>query len=216
MDKRFMNKVVIAVGFLVLLSGQQTLNNDAVVSLMKAGFSEDVIISAINRSQGSYDTSIDGLIALRNAGITNREISAIVAKAYSQTSPALVAPAAVGGPTVRAALSVPARSANKPRVFLRARSHSRGWNESRDQSMEMSKDFQEVCPEVQISVNQHLVDYSVELNHTEHSFVRENQMQIANKDGDLLSKTEGSIRAGSIKGGVKEACDAILADWAKK
>lgn len=207
-----MNKVVIAVGFLVLLSGQQTLNNDAVVSLMKAGFSEDVIISAINRSQGSYDTSIDGLIALRNAGITNKEISAIVAKASSQTS----APAAVGGPTARAALSVPARSANKPRVFLRARSHSRGWNESRDQSMEMSKDFQEICPEVQISVNQNLVDYSVELNHTEHSFVRENQMQIANKDGDLLSKTEGSIRALSIKGGVKEACEAILADWASK
>jgi hypothetical protein len=211
-----MSKVAIAVGFLVLLSGQQTLNNDAVVSLMKAGFSEDVIISAINRSQGSYDTSIDGLIALRNAGITNKEIAAIVAKAYSQTSPALVAPAAEGGPTVRTALSVPARSANKPRVFLRSRSHSRGWNESRDQSMEMSKDFQEICPEVQISVNQNLVDYSVELNHTEHSFVRENQMQIANKDGDLLSKAEGSIRAGSIKGGVKEACEAILADWAKK
>jgi hypothetical protein len=82
--------------------------------------------------------------------------------------------------------------------------------------MEMSKDFQEICPEVQISVNQNLLDYSVELNHTEHSFVRENQMQIANKDGDLLSKTEGSIRAGSIKGGVKEACEAILADWASK
>ena len=67
-----MSKVVIAVGFLVvypLLLAQQTLNNDSVVKLMKAGFSEDVIISAINRSLGSYDTSVDGLIALKNAGI---------------------------------------------------------------------------------------------------------------------------------------------------
>ena len=101
-----MSKVVIAVGFLVLLLGQQTLNNDSVINLMKAGFSEDVIISAINRSLGAYDTSVDGLIALKNAGITNKEISAIVAKAYP--------------PPARAALPVPAQS-NKPRVFARAK-----------------------------------------------------------------------------------------------
>src|SRR5271155_3608843 len=99
-----MSKVVIAVGFLVLLLGQQTLNNDSVVNLMKAGFSEDVIISAINRSLGAYDTSVDGLIALKNAGLTNKEISAIVAKAYPQTSAVLVAPAAEGAPAARAAL----------------------------------------------------------------------------------------------------------------
>ena len=87
-----MSKVVIAVGFLVLFFGQQTLNNDSVVNLRKAGFSEDVIISAINRSQGAYDTSVDGLIALKNAGITDKEISAIVAKAYPQSSAALVVP----------------------------------------------------------------------------------------------------------------------------
>jgi hypothetical protein len=210
MDECLMSKVIIAVGFLALLSGQQTLNNEAVVNLRKAGFSEDLIIAVINRSQGAYDASAGGLNALRDAGITDREISAIVAKASAQASAVLAAPP---GP---AALPLPARSANKPRVFLRARSHTRGWNESRDQSMEMSKDFQQICPEVQISVDPHLVDYSVELNHTEHSFVRENQMQIADKDGDLLANTEGSIKAESIKGGVKRVCDAIRADWARK
>ena len=198
-----MSKVVIAVGFLVLLLGQQTLNNDSVVNLMKAGFSEDVIISAINRSLGAYDTSVDGLIALKNAGITNKEISAIVAKAYP--------------PTARAALPVPAQSA-KPRVFLRAQSHSSGWHESRDQAMEMSKDFQEDCPEVQISVNPNLLDYTVELNHTEHSFLSQNQIRVANKDGDVVSGANGggSIKAGSIRGDVTKACQAIVADWAKK
>jgi hypothetical protein len=204
-----MNTIVIA-AVLMFLAGQQILSNDAVVNLMKAGFSEDVIISAINRSQASYDTSVDGLAALKSAGITDKEISAIVARAYQQPSAALVA-----GGAPQAALPVPAQPTIKPRVLLRAQSHSRGWTESRDQSMEMSKDFQEVCPEVQISLNQH-VDYSVQLNHTEHGFVRENQMQIANKDGDLLAKTDGSIRAVSIKGGVKKACEAILADWARK
>ena len=192
---------------------QQTLNNDSVVKLMKAGFSEDLIITTINRSQGSYDTSVDGLIALKNAGMTNKEIAAIVAKASPQTSAALVVPVAESAPTARAAptartaLAVPAQSANKPRVFLRAQSHSSGWNESRDQSMEMSKDFQEVCPGVQISLNQHLVDYTVELNHIEHDFLRDNQMQVANRDGDLVSRTKGG---GSIKGGVKKVWRSSL------
>ncbi len=203
-----MSKIVI--GFLVLLLGQQTLNNESVVNLMKAGFSEDVIVSAINRSPGAYDTSVDGLIALRAAGITAKEIAAIAAKAYPQSSAALVAPVVEGTPAVR--------TANKPRVFLRAQNHSSGWHESRDQSMEMSKDFQEVCPEVQISVNSHLLDYTVDLNHTEFDFVRQNQIQVVNKNGDLVSGTRGigSIKGPSIKGGVKKACEVILADWAKK
>ena len=194
----------------MLLLGQQTLNNESVVNLMKAGFSEDVIISAINRSPGAYDTSVDGLIALRAAGITAKEIAAIAAKAYPQSSAALVAPVVEGTPAVR--------TANKPRVFLRAQNHSSGWHESRDQSMEMSKDFQEVCPEVQISVNPHLLDYTVDLNHTESDFVRQNQIQVVNKNGDLVSGTRGigSIKGPSIKGGVKKACEVILADWAKK
>jgi hypothetical protein len=211
-----MSKARIAIGVVVLyplLLAQQTLNNDSVINLRKAGFSEDVIVSAINRSPGSYDTSQDGLIALKNAGLTNTEISAMIAKASAKTSTAQLAPVAGLSPSTRTALPIPAHAANKPRVFLRSQSHETGWNASKDQSMEMSKDFQEVCPDVQVSINQYVVDYSVELNHIEHSFVRYNQMQVANKNGDLVSKTRNS---GSIKGGVKQACEAIVADWASK
>jgi hypothetical protein len=211
-----MSRVLITIGFLVfspLLRAQQTLNNDSVVKLMKAGFSEEVIINKINHSPGFYDTSVDGLIALKTAGVTNPEISAIVAKSTASTTP-VVQSAPVGEVASLARVSAASSlAANKPRVFLRAQSHGSGWNASRDQSMEMSKDFQEVCPNVQISVNPHLVDYTVELNHIEHGFARDNQMQVANKDGDLVSKSNDG---GSIKGGVKKACTAILTDWAKK
>jgi hypothetical protein len=208
-----MSKALFAVGFVVFLISQQTLNNESVVGLMRAGFAEDVIIGAINRSLGAYDTSVDALVALKKAGITDKEIAAIVAKAASQKSAAQVVPVAEGAPVVRAALPVPVLRGNKPRVFLRARSHGSGWHESRDQAMEMSKDFLEVCPEVQVSVNQNYADYTVELNHSEYSFVRLNQIQVANKDGDLVS---GGGAGGSIKGDVKKACEAIVADWAKK
>jgi hypothetical protein len=45
-----------------LLLAQQTLNNDAVVKMVKMGFGEDLIVNAINHSPGAYDTSMDGLI----------------------------------------------------------------------------------------------------------------------------------------------------------
>ena len=206
-----MRKVLIALAVLLacpLLLSQQTMNNDSVVKLRQAGFSEEVIVSTINRSAGSYDTSVDALVALKNAGITNPEIKAMVAKA----SAAKMMPVAEAAPNTRAALPVPTPPGNKPRVLLRSQSHVTGWNMSRDQSMEMSKDFQDICPEVQISVNQNLMDYTVELNHIEHGLIRENQMQVADKNGDLISKAKGGA---TIKGGVKKACDAILADWAK-
>ncbi len=43
--------------------------------------------------------------------------------------------------------------------------------------------------------------------------MRDNQIQIANKDGDLISRTK---EGGSIRGDAKKACGVILADWSKK
>jgi hypothetical protein len=98
-------------------------------------------------------------------------------------------------------------------VFLQAQNHSNEWNATRDQSMEMSKDLEANYPAVRISLNQQAADYTVASNHIEHGFARDNQIQIANRDGDLISKTK---EGGSIKGDVKKACDTILANWAKK
>ena len=80
--------------------------------------------------------------------------------------------------------------------------------------MEMSKDFERICPDVRITLNQQMADYTVALNHIEVGlFARDNQFQIADKNGDLLTNTK---EGGSINGGVKKACGQILADWAKK
>jgi hypothetical protein len=100
---------------------------------------------------------------------------------------------------------------NRPRVFLQANSHGNTWNARRDQSIEMAKDFQKDCPEVRVSVAQNNADYTLILNHIEVGFSRDNQMEVANKSGDLLATRE----KGGIKGGVKEVCSIILADWQK-
>jgi TPR repeat protein len=77
--------------------------------------------------------------------------------------------------------------------------------------MEMSKDFEQACPGVRISINQQVADYTVILSHIELGlFVRDNQMQVADKNGDLISKTR---EGGSIGGNVDVVCSLIIMDW---
>lgn len=90
-----MRKSFLAVLFLVfasLLTAQQTLNNDGVIKMAKAGLSEDVIAAAVSSSPGTYDTSADALIALKSAGVGDKVVAAMVARASGATA----APAPAG------------------------------------------------------------------------------------------------------------------------
>ena len=107
-----MRKNVFAVLFLAIgsvLVAQQALNNDAVIKLVKAGLSDDLIVSTITAQAGSYDTSTDGLIALKTAGVSDKVVAAIVAKASASTgvAPASVTPFAAGAQPL-AASPIPA------------------------------------------------------------------------------------------------------------
>lgn len=84
-----MRKIVF-VGLCLLLApvifSQQILNNDGVIKLVKSGLSEDLILTTINASPGTYDTSANGLIALKSGGASDKIISAIVVKASGGAS----------------------------------------------------------------------------------------------------------------------------------
>jgi hypothetical protein len=71
------------------------LDNDAVVKLQKAGLGEDLIITTINSSPGHFDTSADALIALKQAGITDKEIAAMLSKNANPNGPAAMPPTIV-------------------------------------------------------------------------------------------------------------------------
>jgi hypothetical protein len=88
-----MRKSFLAFAFMAvssLLVAQQTLNNDSIIKLVKAGLSDDLIVSTINAAPGGFDTSADGLIALKTAGVSDKVVSAIV----TRSAPPSVAPAA--------------------------------------------------------------------------------------------------------------------------
>ena len=51
-----------------LLFAQEDMNNAAVIKLLKAGLSDDLIVNTIDASPGKYDTSADALDALQERG----------------------------------------------------------------------------------------------------------------------------------------------------
>ena len=110
-----MRKYILAIVFLAIspmLFAQLALNNEAVIKMVKAGLSDDLIITTINLMPGSYDTSPDGLIALKSAGASDKVVGAIVAKAAAATAARSCCPrsTAIAG----AGASIPARSGATP------------------------------------------------------------------------------------------------------
>jgi hypothetical protein len=75
-----------------LIFAQQEMNNDAVIKLLKAGLSDDLIVTTIDASPGKYDTSADALTALRNAGADSKVISAVLMKSAPGPPPPPAAP----------------------------------------------------------------------------------------------------------------------------
>jgi hypothetical protein len=61
--------------------------------MVKGGLSDDVIITSINASPGTFDTSPAGLIALKKANVSDNVVKAMVLKATGATPAAPAQPA---------------------------------------------------------------------------------------------------------------------------
>ncbi|MCS7023442.1 MAG: hypothetical protein NZV14_01475 [Bryobacteraceae bacterium] len=77
------------------LSGQETLNNESIIKLVKSGLGEDLILNVIRQQPGNYKMGADDLVALKSAGVSERIISAMLARGReaSPASPEAAAPA---------------------------------------------------------------------------------------------------------------------------
>jgi curli biogenesis system outer membrane secretion channel CsgG len=96
---------------------QQAMNNESVIKLLQAGLSEDIIVTTINSSPGEYDTSVDGLIALKTAGVGEKALAAIMAKAIGIPT-AAPATAATPGAAPVAAAAPAASSDSRPSIAI--------------------------------------------------------------------------------------------------
>jgi hypothetical protein len=91
------------------LLAQGTLNNDAVIKMVKAGLGEDLIVSTIKAQPAAFTTGVDDLIALKTAGVSEKIIAAMMEKSsQGGAKPATPAPAP---PPAPAAAPAPAGAA---------------------------------------------------------------------------------------------------------
>lgn len=77
----------------------EILDNAAIVKMVSAGLGSDVITLKIERSDGAFDTSTDGLIALKKAHVPDAVIRAMLVKGDS-ASPVPPVPAAIAATPV--------------------------------------------------------------------------------------------------------------------
>jgi hypothetical protein len=93
------------------------LTNQDVVKLVQAKLGDDLIVSKIKTSKTRFNTSVDGLIALRQAGVSDRVIAVMIDPA-SEASPApartTLAPAAPPDPPAPAPAPVALRPGFTP------------------------------------------------------------------------------------------------------
>jgi hypothetical protein len=64
------------------------MNNDSIIRMVKAGLSDDLILQTINTQPGQYLTDADALVGLKNSGISERLITAMMSKSRRQLTSA--------------------------------------------------------------------------------------------------------------------------------
>ena len=88
--------LVLTVGTAVYAQ-DETMTNDEVISLAKAGLNPSLIVSKIRTSKSSFDLSTDGLIKLKQAGISDEIVTAMLEAKSGRASTAAAAPGETPG-----------------------------------------------------------------------------------------------------------------------
>lgn len=74
---------------------QKAMTNDSVIRLVKAGLGDELILQTINTQPGHYSTDADALVTLKEAGVSDRVITAVVNKSRRLLGAAHEAPVIV-------------------------------------------------------------------------------------------------------------------------
>lgn len=80
-----------------LAFGQESLNNEGVIKLVRSGMSEELIVNVIRQQPGSYVLGATELVALKDAGVSEKLIGVMLEKGKPASATPAPAPAAETG-----------------------------------------------------------------------------------------------------------------------
>src|ERR1039457_1156546 len=104
-------------------SGQEPLNNESILKMVKAGLSEDVIANLVKTQPARYAVTPDQLIELKAAGVPDKVVAAMVEKtarvgAVPSGAVGNVAQVQYRGPTGLVALQQPVVLSEKSKMHI--------------------------------------------------------------------------------------------------
>ena len=99
-----------------LAFAQEALNNEGIIKLVKSGMSEELIANVIRQQPGSYLLGATDLVALKEAGVSEKLIAAMLDKAKPAGAPS-AAPGAAEAPKKATAIPGAGRCAARSRRF---------------------------------------------------------------------------------------------------
>src|ERR1035438_271455 len=79
-------------------------SNATVLKLLRTGVSERAILHVISATPSTFDTSADALAALKQAGASEAELSAIQAQGAAPTNPPVAGAQVANGPSLEVTL----------------------------------------------------------------------------------------------------------------
>jgi hypothetical protein len=83
----------------LLASAQETLTNDSIVKMTKAGLGEGLIVSMIQNQPGKYSVTPDSLVKLKQAGVSEKVLGAMVSKGSGGAAAPSSGPTAAAEPS---------------------------------------------------------------------------------------------------------------------
>lgn len=89
-------------GSAATVSAQETMTNDEVISLSRAGLNPTLIVGKIRTSKTNFDLSTDSLISLKKAGVTDEIVGAMLEAKSGKSISASTPPNSTGAATVGA------------------------------------------------------------------------------------------------------------------
>lgn len=87
-------RVLFVLSFALLAFAQEALTNEGVLKLVKAGLSEDLVVNAINDQPASFVLGANEIVLLKEGGVSEKIIRAMMAKSKGAPMPAPGADAA--------------------------------------------------------------------------------------------------------------------------
>jgi hypothetical protein len=185
--------VFLALAVTAAVAQTKPLTNDDIVQMTKAGFDEQTIVKAIQAHEPGFTTSVEALVALKNAGVTKAVIDAMLeAEAMKRTHSADSSPAAAkdhpapATDTPRAPTSERDQKTADPAIYVEEVSSQGGVVASSDTALEAIKTLQE--NHIRVVTIKERADYILQVTRQlgKKSWKKDTKVVLSNKNGDVV------------------------------